>query len=75
MINLHTPSEQIMKELFEDEQKAFYWLRKSYHGDKSYERMRDTLIAKCRKERKTQISDVVEYISKNGNRWMVFECC
>lgn len=75
MISLSTPPEEILKELFAEEQKAVFWLKKYYHGDKGYEKMRDGLIVKCLKTEKTAISDVVEYISPNGNRWMAFECC
>ena len=75
MINFRTPSDQLMKELFEEEGKAIFWLKKKHHGEKGYERMRDELIARCERMQKTQISDVIEYISPNGNRWMAFECC
>lgn len=75
MINFSTPHEQIVRELFDEEQKAFFWLRKKYHGEKGYESMRDRLLAKCQQMHQTQISDVVEYISSKGNRWMAFECC
>jgi len=75
MISISTPHKQIVSELTEEEQKAFFWLRKKYHGDKGYEAMRDKLLFQCRQSKKTQISDIVEYISPKGNRWMVFECC
>ena len=75
MINFATPHKQIVRELFDEERKAFFWLRKKNHGDKGYEAMRDKLLQKSRVTQKTQISDVVEYISPTGNRWMVFECC
>lgn len=75
MINFSTPSEQIVSELFAEESKAFFWLKKKHHGEKGYEAMRDKLLAKCQLKHETQISDVVEYISPNGNRWMAFECC
>lgn len=75
MISMSMPAEQVRKELFSEEQKAVYWLRKSCHGDKGYEQMRDELVEKCTRTMKTVISDVVEYISASGNRWMAFECC
>lgn len=75
MINFSTPSEQIMAELFEEEAKAIYWLKKHYHGERGYEKMRDELLVKCQQTRQTQISEVVEFISSKGNRWMAFECC
>ena len=75
MINFSTPSEQLVRELTSEESKAVYYLRKHYHGEKGYEKMRDGLLMKAYQSHKTEISDVVEYISPNGNRWMTFECC
>ena len=75
MINFSTPSDQLMSELFEDEGKAIFWLKKHYHGEKGYERMRDGLLMESNRTMKTAISEVVEYISPHGNRWMAFECC
>lgn len=74
MITLKTPKEQIFNELKEEEPKAIYWLKKKYHGSRGYEAMRDDMINECARTHKQQISDVVEYISPKGNRWMVFEC-
>lgn len=73
MITLSTPSQQLIDELIADEKKAHFWLKKHYHGDKGYDKMRNELLAKCAKTRQQQMSDVVEYISPNGNRWMAFE--
>lgn len=73
MINLNTPSDVLMKELSEDREKAVFWLKKHYHGEKGYEKMRDNLLLKCKNTCKNQSSDTVEYISRNGNRWIVFE--
>lgn len=75
MINIKTPADQLMKELFEEEGKALFWLKKRYHGEKGYEKMRDMLLLKSNASMKNEVSDVVEYISPKGNRWMVFECC
>lgn len=75
MITYKTPSDQLMKELFDEERKVFFWLKKHYHGEKGYEKMRDDLLVESNRTKKTKISDVVEYISPNGNRWMAFECC
>jgi len=72
MVNLSTPSEQMVKELLTDTVKAEYWLRKQYHGEKGYQRMIDELEIKCAKTRKNQKSDIVEYKSPTGNRWLVY---
>lgn len=63
MINYSTPIEELKKELFGEESKAIFWLKKYYHGEKGYERMRDDLLMECNRTKKTQISEVVEYIS------------
>lgn len=73
MINLNTPSDILMKELSEDREKAVFWLKKHYHGEKGYEKMRENLLLKCKNTRQNQSSDTVEYISRNGNRWIAFE--
>ena len=75
MITYKTPAVELIKELTEEERKATFWLKKHYHGEKGYERMRDALLVESNRMKKTKISDVVEYISPKGNRWMAFECC
>lgn len=74
MINLSTPNDILHRELMADRQKSHYWLVKKLGGDKSYEKMRDRLLAEARKEKCNKISDVIEYRSTNGNRWMTYEC-
>ena len=73
MINLSTPKDQMLAEMLSDEKKARYWFRKQYHGDRGYGRMQDELIEKARASGKDEISEIHEYISPNGNRWMMFE--
>lgn len=75
MINYKTPADELIRELTDEERKAVFWLKKHYHGEKGYERMRDDLISECYNKRKTVTSEVVEYVSPHGNRWMAFECC
>ena len=75
MINFSTPTNDIIRELHEEESKAVFWLKKKYHGEKGYEQMCERLREKCEYTLKDQRSDVVEYISPKGNRWMVFTNC
>lgn len=75
MVNLSTPSEQMLKELLADAEKAEYWLRKHYHGDKGYDRMCQELAERCALTRENQKSDIIEYKSANGNRWLVYAFC
>lgn len=74
MINLSTKNNDLIKELYFDKQRTIYWLIKQMGGEKKYEQMRDNLLLKAKREKKIVTSDVVEYISKNGNRWLCFEC-
>ena len=74
MITLNSPSRQIVDELLEEQTKAQFWLKKHYHGDKGYDKMREELCDKCALDgNKSKVSDIVEYISQKGNRWMAFE--
>lgn len=74
MVNLDTPNKNMLDELAIDKDKAVFWLKKHYGGPKSYEKMRDRLLDDAKKKQKNCISDVVEYHSMNGNRWLVYEC-
>ena len=75
MITLTSTTDQILQELKEEEPKAQFWLRKMFHGDKGYDKMQSELIDKAMKQRNDCRTDVYDYISQKGNRWMVFEHC
>lgn len=75
MITVTSTTAQILQELRDEEPKAIYWLKKMCHGEKGYGRMQTELIARAKDERKNTRSDVYDYISPKGNRWMVFEHC
>lgn len=74
MINLQSSNKQILDELFAEQNKALYWLIKKNGGQKSYEKMRDRILLEAMSLKKDVFTEGVEYISPNGNRWMVFEC-
>ncbi len=73
MVNLSTPSDQLLRELRYDYEKALYWLKKHFGGEKGYEDMRDRLLMKCEATRQPQSSETVDYTSANGNKWICFE--
>lgn len=73
MINLSTPSDELWRVLLEENPKAIYWLKKHFGGDEKYEKMRDKLLRECVRVSKPIASEVVEYTSKEGNRWVCFE--
>lgn len=73
MINLSTPSDELMKIIRIEHNKALYWLKRHYGGDAGYEKMRDKLLRDCVAASGNLASDVVEYNSKDGNKWLCFE--
>ena len=75
MLTVTSKTEQILREIHEEEPKARYWLIKQFHGQKGYDKMQSELIQKAMDQRKDCRSDVYDYISPKGNRWMVFEHC
>lgn len=74
MINLSTPNDILFRELMADKEKSNYWLVKKNGGQKSYDKMRNKLLLEAKRKKCTQISEVVEYRSAKGNRWMTYEC-
>ena len=75
MVNLSTPSEQLLKELSQDFDKALYWHKKHYGGEKKYSQFQDSMLEKCMRTKETQTGETIEYKSPNGNRWITFESC
>lgn len=73
MINLSTPSQELLKELLADYDKADYWLTKKLGGMKKQKELGDKLALECiMKDKPFAVSDYVEYISPNGNRWIMY---
>jgi len=75
MLTLTSPTNQILRELKDEESKSLYWLKKQFHGERGYALMQDELTERAKLEHKDIHSEVFEYISPRGNRWMVFEQC
>lgn len=73
MINLSTPSEELWRVLVDEHEKAIYWMKKKFGGEQRYEMMRDDLLRRCGASGKPLASEVIEYTSKEGNRWVCFE--
>jgi hypothetical protein len=73
MINLSTPSEELLKELLSDYAKADYWLTKKLGGMNKQKELGDKLALECIKEDKPfAVSEYIEYISPKGNRWIMY---
>ena len=75
MVNLSTNNDVLFNELTSDYKKALYWHTKHYGGDKKYSAYQDKLLAECMRTHKEICGDRVEYLSSNGNRWIIFEVC
>lgn len=74
MINLSTPNDILYRELMADKVKTLYWLKKKNGGDRKYEQMRNNLLLQAKKEKRNCTSEILDYRSTNGNRWMTYEC-
>lgn len=73
MINLSTPTEQLLSELYGEMDKAEYWHRKIYQSKRSYRNMLGLYADEIRKGRFRFAGHHSEYKSKSGNRWHTFE--
>ena len=73
MINLSTPSQELLSELLSDYKKADYWLTKKLGGIKKQKEVGDSLCKLCLYQNKElAVSEPIEYISPNGNRWLMY---
>lgn len=71
-MNLNTPSSVLWKEFSEDYAKCTYWFYKKKGGESEVQRLRYLLELKVIRTGKMEVSDIVEYTSKNGNRWIAY---
>lgn len=73
MINLSTPSQELLNELWSDYKKADYWLTKKLGGIMKQKEIGDSLCYECIYQKKDlAVSEPTEYISPNGNRWLMY---
>ena len=76
MINLSTPSDQLLAEIETDIQKVMWWLNKE-KGNTTRSNKRKELARKYRarwaEEKKRFIGDTLEYKSALGNRWFCYD--
>lgn len=73
MINLSTSSDELWRVLPEEHDKAIYWMKKHFGGELRYEKMRDELLRRCVNAERPLASEMVDYISKEGNHWVCYE--
>lgn len=73
MINLSTPNEQLISEMFSEMNKVDYWHIKQGGGEKAVARQIDEYIQRRRREHRDFIGRKTEYKSPAGNRWLIFD--
>lgn len=62
----------MLAELKDDYRRADYWIQKQVGGEKKMRELQAKLLKEYYKTGKTQVSEPIEYISPNGNRWLLF---
>lgn len=72
MINLSTPNKEMLAELKDNYRRADYWVKKKVGGEKKLQELYLQLLQEYYRTGKTQVSEPIEYISPNGNRWLLF---
>lgn len=71
-VNLSTKAEEIIATMREEIPAAMYHFRKPYGGKYKYMKFEDEFLDKALNEEKSQMTELGEYISRVGNRWMTY---
>lgn len=71
-VNLSTDPKDILDTMLLELPSVNYFFRKDYGGKNKFLKHEDTLLDKALAEEKSQITDISEYISPKGNRWMSY---
>ena len=71
-VNLSTRANEIIATMREEIPVALYHFRKPYGGTRKYAVAEDKLLDKALEEEQSQMTDMNEYISRVGNRWMTY---
>lgn len=71
-VNLSTKADEILATMREEIPVAYYHFRKPYGGRRKYMKAEDDLLNKALVEKESQMTDMSEYISRVGNRWMTY---
>lgn len=74
MINLNTPTEDLMWEVREDVPRAIYWYVKTHGGEKKRFAIFDGLMDKAMaKNSMSERNKSITYTSRNGNKWVMYD--
>lgn len=71
-INLSTDPKEILKTMQLELPTVKYFFKKDFGGNRKFLAYEDKSLDKCLKEEKSSITDISEYISQKGNRWMSY---
>jgi hypothetical protein len=71
-INLSTQPAELLATMQEELPVAWYHYRKQIGSTLQYQKHEDRLLDQALEEKRSLVSDVSEYISKVGNRWMTY---
>ena len=71
-INLSTQPAELLETMREELSVAWYHYRKQIGSTLQYQKHEDQLLDKALAEQRSLISDMDEYISKAGNRWITY---
>lgn len=71
-VNLSTKADEILATMREEIPAAYYHFRKPYGGRRKYMKAEDDLLNKALAEKESQMTEMGEYISRVGNRWMTY---
>ncbi len=71
-INLSTDPKEIVKTMQLEMPTVNYFFKKNYGGNRKFLEYEDKSLDKCLAEEKSSITDISEYISQKGNRWLSY---
>lgn len=73
MLNLSSPSDQILKEVTEERERAFYWHNKVHSKKLVHKQIMASYKRAWDKKHGTYTGFNSEYVSSSGNKWYTFE--
>ena len=73
MLNVTSKTKDILRTVEDEYPRTLYWLVKKLGGDKKFDEVRDDLLRRAYHSRSSQSSEAIEWKSKDGNKWYVWE--
>ena len=71
-VNLRTNPKDILETMLLELPTVKYFFQKDFGGKNKFLKKEDQMLDKALEEEKSQITDISEYISPKGNRWMSY---